>query len=213
MSHTPNDPRAPIDVQMNSPGREGLTGTAPADRYAPNLDPEDLTVAPDFRPRGQSTRVAPGFPDRLAAGRLRGQARFHEVHDLDERRIRRRPTLDRGSELVAEADGQVPGIVRIASVDDVEVGGHPGLQVPRRPRCLRARSHRRRPNGWPTARSARTCRAPSSRSRRTACSTAPATKAISTSGRAAPPPVRRPGRCRESCSRCAGATFTRPGSR
>ena len=31
MHTTPPDPRRPIDPAINSPGREGLTGTAPAD--------------------------------------------------------------------------------------------------------------------------------------------------------------------------------------
>jgi hypothetical protein len=44
------DPRRPVDPAINSPGREGLTGTAPADRYAALLDREQITIAPDFAP-------------------------------------------------------------------------------------------------------------------------------------------------------------------
>jgi Rieske Fe-S protein len=43
------DPRRPIDPAINSPGREGLTGTAPANLYAPVLDREQVTIPPDFR--------------------------------------------------------------------------------------------------------------------------------------------------------------------
>jgi hypothetical protein len=32
------DPRRPIDPAINSPGREGLTGTAPANLYAPGFE-------------------------------------------------------------------------------------------------------------------------------------------------------------------------------
>ena len=42
------DPRAAIDVHINSPGREGLTGTAPASLYAPSVDREQITIPPDF---------------------------------------------------------------------------------------------------------------------------------------------------------------------
>jgi Rieske Fe-S protein len=42
------DARAPIDPAINSPGREGLTGTAPANLYAPSLEREQITIAPDF---------------------------------------------------------------------------------------------------------------------------------------------------------------------
>ena len=43
------DPRAPLDAQINSPGREGLTGTAPADLYAPPSTREQITLPPDGR--------------------------------------------------------------------------------------------------------------------------------------------------------------------
>jgi Rieske Fe-S protein len=39
-----------LDPRIDSPGREGLTGTTRGDVYAPTQDPEDITVAPDQRP-------------------------------------------------------------------------------------------------------------------------------------------------------------------
>ena len=50
MADLPLDPRGPIDPALNTPGREGLTGTAPANRYAPTVDREQITVAPNFPP-------------------------------------------------------------------------------------------------------------------------------------------------------------------
>src|SRR4029434_9150253 len=44
----PSDPRAPIDPAINTPGREGLTGTAPANLYEPSFDREQMTIAPDL---------------------------------------------------------------------------------------------------------------------------------------------------------------------
>lgn len=39
-----------IDPRIDSPGREGLTGTAPADLYGPTPDRETMTIPPDGRP-------------------------------------------------------------------------------------------------------------------------------------------------------------------
>ena len=36
------DPRHPVDPAINSPGREGLTGTAPASLYAPSFEREQI---------------------------------------------------------------------------------------------------------------------------------------------------------------------------
>ena len=48
MPYSSDDPRAPIDPAVNSPGREGLTGTAAANLYGPVSSREQITVAPDF---------------------------------------------------------------------------------------------------------------------------------------------------------------------
>ena len=50
MAHPPHDPRAAIDPAIDSPAREGLTGTAPASLYAPSFAREQITIAPDFTP-------------------------------------------------------------------------------------------------------------------------------------------------------------------
>ena len=55
------DPRRPIDPAINSPGREGLTGTAPASLYAPALEREQITIAPDFAPGRRPARLAAGL--------------------------------------------------------------------------------------------------------------------------------------------------------
>jgi len=48
MADTRRDPRGPIDVRVDTPAREGLTGTAPASLYAPALERDQISVAPDF---------------------------------------------------------------------------------------------------------------------------------------------------------------------
>jgi hypothetical protein len=45
-----HDDIIPIDARLDSPGREGLTGTAPANVYLPLRDPEQVTRPPDGRP-------------------------------------------------------------------------------------------------------------------------------------------------------------------
>jgi Rieske Fe-S protein len=45
-----------LDPHVDSPGREGLTGTARGGIYEPTRDPEDVTVGPDHRPLEEQPR-------------------------------------------------------------------------------------------------------------------------------------------------------------
>jgi Rieske Fe-S protein len=56
------DPCGPIDVAINSPGREGLTGTAPASLYTPTFEREQITIAPDFAPAALQPAWRQDFP-------------------------------------------------------------------------------------------------------------------------------------------------------
>jgi nitrite reductase/ring-hydroxylating ferredoxin subunit len=53
---------SPIDVRMDTPAREGLTGTAPADAYAPTRDPEQITRPPDGRSLHSQPQWRKDFP-------------------------------------------------------------------------------------------------------------------------------------------------------
>lgn len=57
-----DDARAPIDARIDTPGREGLTGTAPANIYRPLQDGEQITIAPDWRPMDQQPAWRGDFP-------------------------------------------------------------------------------------------------------------------------------------------------------
>ena len=57
-----SDPRRPIDPAISSPGREGLTGTAPASLYAPAAEREQITIAPDFAPADVQPAWRQDFP-------------------------------------------------------------------------------------------------------------------------------------------------------
>ena len=56
------DPRAPVDARIDSPGREGLTGTAPAELYRRLRDSEEITLAPDGRPMTEQPAWRTDFP-------------------------------------------------------------------------------------------------------------------------------------------------------
>jgi len=49
-------------VRVDTPGREGLTGTTPASLYTPLDEAEQITIAPDWRPMGQQPAWRQDFP-------------------------------------------------------------------------------------------------------------------------------------------------------
>ena len=57
-----DDPRNPIDVRIDTPGREGLTGTAPANIYTSRREAEDITAAPDGSPMDAQPAWRTDFP-------------------------------------------------------------------------------------------------------------------------------------------------------
>jgi len=54
--------RARLDVRIDSPGREGLAGTAPVELYARRADTEQISIAPDFRPAHAQPAWRQDFP-------------------------------------------------------------------------------------------------------------------------------------------------------
>ena len=57
-----DDPRAFVDIRIDTPGREGLTGTTPASIYKPLRDPEQVTIPPDGLPLEQQPKWRQDFP-------------------------------------------------------------------------------------------------------------------------------------------------------
>jgi Rieske Fe-S protein len=53
---------ATVDARVDSPAREGLTGTAAEGVYAPTRDPDDVTIAPDHRAASAQPRWRRDFP-------------------------------------------------------------------------------------------------------------------------------------------------------
>jgi nitrite reductase/ring-hydroxylating ferredoxin subunit len=64
----PNDPQRPlaaaddVDARLDSPAREGLTGTAPSELYAPVRDESEITTAPDGAPLATQPHWRQDFP-------------------------------------------------------------------------------------------------------------------------------------------------------
>jgi Rieske Fe-S protein len=57
-----DDPDAPLDPLIDSPGREGLTGTAPATLYKPLPVRDQITLAPDGLPPEVQPQWRKDFP-------------------------------------------------------------------------------------------------------------------------------------------------------
>jgi nitrite reductase/ring-hydroxylating ferredoxin subunit len=56
------DPRQPLDARVDTPQREGLTGTAPISLYRPVVDSDEITRAPDGRPLDEQPKWRRDFP-------------------------------------------------------------------------------------------------------------------------------------------------------
>jgi nitrite reductase/ring-hydroxylating ferredoxin subunit len=122
MSDFRRDPRASVDPAINTPGREGLTGTAPASLYAPSFDREQITIAPDFRPAEVQPAWRQDFPIDWP------QDLYVERRDFMKFLVLTSAAFTLGQVWIGvqnwyrKQSGQ-PGIQRIASLDDLAVGG------------------------------------------------------------------------------------------
>ena len=122
MSEVTVDPRGPVDPQVNSPGREGLTGTAPASLYGPLVEREQITIAPDFAPADAQPAWRQDFPIDWP------QDQYVERRDFMKFMVLTSAAFAVGQLWIAaqnwwrRQNGSYE-IRRIASVDDVAVGG------------------------------------------------------------------------------------------
>jgi Rieske Fe-S protein len=123
------DPRAPIDPAINTPGREGLTGTAAASLYTPSIDREAITTAPDFAPLDAQPAWRQDFPIDWP------QDLYVERRDFMKFMVLTSAALTVGQLWIGvqnwyrRRSGQLP-IQRIASVDDIAVGTAIGFTYP-----------------------------------------------------------------------------------
>jgi nitrite reductase/ring-hydroxylating ferredoxin subunit len=123
------DGREAIDVRVDSPAREGLTGTAPATIYRPVRDEEQVTLAPDGRPMDQQPAWRNDFPIDWP------QDQYVERRDFVKFMVLTSLAFTVGQFWIAGQNwwrrrrGEPP-IARIGSVDDLAIGGAAAFTYP-----------------------------------------------------------------------------------
>lgn len=139
MADVVRDPRSRIDPAINTPGREGLTGTAPANLYAPVFDREQVTTAPDFAPMDAQPAWRQDFPIDWP------QDLYVERRDFMKFMVLTSAAFAIGQLWIGVQSwyrrrAGLPPVQRIASIDDLAVGAamwftYPGEHEP----CLLVR--------------------------------------------------------------------------
>jgi Rieske Fe-S protein len=123
------DPRRPVDPAINSPGREGLTGTAPASLYAPGVEREQITIAPDFAAPHAQPAWRQDFPIDWP------QDLYVERRDFMKFMVMTSAAFTLGQLWIGlqnwyrQNRGNLP-MQRIASVDEIQVGGAVAFTYP-----------------------------------------------------------------------------------
>ena len=129
MTDVSRDPRQRVDPAINTPGREGLTGTAPANLYAPTIDRESITIAPDFAPLDAQPAWRQDFPIDWP------QDRYVERRDFVKFLVLTSAAFTIGQLWIGVQNwyrrqaGRLP-LQRIAAIDELAVGGALGFTYP-----------------------------------------------------------------------------------
>ena len=130
MADPTRDPRGPIDPAINTPGREGLTGTAPANLYAPLVDREQVTIAPDGGPLDAQPAWRQDFPIDWP------QDLYVERRDFMKFMVLTSSAFAAGQLWIGVQNWSrrrldQPPVLRIVSVDEIPVGGAVSFSYPR----------------------------------------------------------------------------------
>ena len=140
MSDLSRDRRDTIDAQINTPGREGLAGTAPANLYGATLEREQITIAPDFAPPEAQPAWRQDFPIDWP------QDQYVERRDFVKFMVLTSAAFTLGQVWIGLQNwyrkhaGDQPRR-RIASVDEVAIGGALTFAYPdEHGRCLLVRT-------------------------------------------------------------------------
>jgi Rieske Fe-S protein len=129
MADLRRDPRAVIDPAINSPGREGLTGTTPASMYAPSIDRDEITIAPDFAPSDVQPAWRQDFPIDWP------QDLYVERRDFLKFMVLTSAAFTVGQAWIAAQNwyrrhASRPPILRVAAIDEVPVSGSLAFTYP-----------------------------------------------------------------------------------
>ena len=118
-----------IDARIDGPGREGLTGTAPASVFTDQTARESITVAPDFRPREQQPAWRQDFPIDWPEDQYVERRDFLKFLVLTSAAFVAGQVFILVQSIRRRLVPAPPG-TRIASLDDVAVGGALGFNYP-----------------------------------------------------------------------------------
>lgn len=129
MTDSARDPRASIDPAISSPGREGLTGTAPASLYAPSFQREQVTIAPDFAPAEAQPAWRQDFPIDWPQDLYVERRDFLKFMVLTSAAFTVGQFWIVGQNWYRRRRGQPP-LQRIASMDDLAVGAALSFRYP-----------------------------------------------------------------------------------
>ena len=110
-----------LDPRVDSPAREGLTGTTRAGIYEGALEAEDTTVAPDGRPPEQQPRWRQDFPIDWPADQYVARRDFGRFLVLTSGAFVAGQAWIAARHLV-RANRPPPPRVRIAALDDIPAG-------------------------------------------------------------------------------------------
>lgn len=116
------DPRAWIDVRIDTPGREGLTGTATANLYKPLQDSEQVTIAPDWRPMDAQPAWRNDFPIDWPQDNYVERREFTKFMVLTSFALTVGQVWIAAQNWLRKRAGQ-PEIRRVAALADVPIGG------------------------------------------------------------------------------------------
>jgi Rieske Fe-S protein len=129
MADLTRDPRALVDPAITSAGRDGLTGSVPASLYAPSAEREQMTSAPDFANPEAQPAWRQDFPIDWP------QDLYVERRDFLKFMVLTSAAFTVGQLWIAALNwyrrsSDQPPMSRIASIDDVPVGGSVGFTYP-----------------------------------------------------------------------------------
>jgi Rieske Fe-S protein len=115
------DPHDSVDVRIDSPQREGLTGTAPVDVYQPVVDVDEITRAPDGLPLDAQPRWRRDFPIDAPQDQYVARRDFMKFMVLTSLAFTVGQLWIAAQNFVRRRRG-VPAVTRIASLADLPVG-------------------------------------------------------------------------------------------
>jgi nitrite reductase/ring-hydroxylating ferredoxin subunit len=114
--------RDAVDARIDSPQREGLTGTAPIDVYQPALDVDEITRAPDGRPLAEQPKWRRDFPIDAPQDQYVARRDFMKFMVLTSLAFTVGQFWIAAQNVLRRRRG-LPQLKRIASLGDVPVGG------------------------------------------------------------------------------------------